>query len=225
MSISKSFVKHHVGHHFSNAKQEFESAHLGTWLFLAQEILFFSALFVAYAIFRFLYPDMFLYISSTGVLDWKLGGLNTLVLIVSSFTMAMAIYSAQTSNRKATLFYLGITIFCAFVFMYIKGIEYSHKIHDGYLPTTFFNVSVSAEVIEKTPSVKYLSIFFGIYFLLTGLHGIHVLVGIGLLIWLFIKTYKGHFHSEYYTPLEMVGLYWHLVDLVWIYLFPLLYLI
>ena len=210
----KGFVKHKVAHHFADAHQEFSAAKLGMWLFLAQELLFFSALFVAYAVYRGLHPEMF--IDAHHHLSWKMGALNTVVLIVSSFTMVMSVRSAQLNQKRASFWYLGATFSCAAIFMIVKGFEYAEKIHHGYLPSVWF----SGEGLYET-----MHIFFGIYFTMTGLHGLHVLVGMGLIIWLMIKTAKGHFSEAYFTPLENVGLYWHLVDLIWIFLFPLLYLI
>ncbi|RAP32001.1 cytochrome C oxidase subunit III [Candidatus Marinamargulisbacteria bacterium SCGC AG-414-C22] len=207
-------VEHKVAHHFASAHQEFSSAKLGMWLFLGQELLFFSALFVAYAVYRFLNPEMFL--DANTHLSWEMGCLNTIVLIFSSFTMVMAVRSAQISNKKATFWYLLVTLICAGVFMIVKAFEYSAKIEHGYLPSLWF----SGEGLYEN-----MHIFFGIYFVMTGLHGLHVLIGMGLLIWLIIKNHKGHFYSGYFTELENVGLYWHLVDLIWIFLFPLLYLI
>ena len=208
------FVKHEVAHHFESADQEFQTAKLGMWLFLGQELLFFSALFVAYGVFRFLYPAMF--IEAHHHLSVNMGFLNTIVLLISSFTMAMAIRSAQVSNKKHTFVFLLITLVCAGMFMVVKYMEYAEKFHHGLLPARWFFGEGTSEVLH---------IFFGLYFCLTGLHGIHVLIGMGLIIWLLIKTQRGEFYSEYYTPVEMVGLYWHLVDLVWIFLFPLLYLV
>ena len=203
-----------VAHHFEHAHQQFSAAKLGMWLFIVQEILFFSALFVAYAVYRGLHPEMF--IDAHHHLSWKMGGTNTLVLIISSFTMAMSIRAAQLNHRMASFWYLFTTLLCACMFMVIKFFEYAEKIHHGYLPSFWF----SGEGVYET-----MHIFFGIYFTMTGLHGLHVLVGMGLIIWLMIETYKGRYNSEYFTPVEMVGLYWHLVDLIWIFLFPLLYLI
>ena len=215
MSSSKpNFVKHEVGHHFANAHQEFSAAKLGMWLFVSQEILFFSAVFVAYAVFRGLHPEMF--IDAHHHLSWKMGALNTVILIISSFTMVMSVHSAQVSNKKATFWYLLMTLVLASAFMVVKGFEYAEKISHGYLPSIWF----SGEGVYET-----MHIFFGIYFTATSLHGLHVLIGMGLIIWLMIKNSRGEFNSEYFTPLENVGLYWHLVDLVWIFLFPLLYLI
>jgi cytochrome c oxidase subunit 3 len=203
-----------VAHHFENAYQQFSSAKLGMWLFIVQEILFFSALFVAYAVYRGMHPEMF--VDAHHHLSWKMGGINTLVLIFSSFTMAMSIRTAQLNQRLQSFWYLGTTLFCSCIFMVIKFFEYAEKIHHGYLPSVWF----SGEGIYET-----MHIFFGIYFTMTGLHGLHVLVGMGLIIWLMLETRKGKYNSEYFTPVEMVGLYWHLVDLIWIFLFPLLYLI
>ena len=207
-------VPHKVAHHFDNDEQEFNTAKLGMWIFLAQEILFFSVLFIAYIIYRYLHPDMFKEASSH--LSLTMGGANTVVLIISSFTMVLSIRSAQLDKIRWSKFYLWSTFLCAFIFMIIKGFEYTEKIQHGYLPSKWFSAGGEDQ---------FLHIFFGIYFCLTGLHGIHVLVGMGLIIWLIRRTGKGHFHKNYYTPLEMVGLYWHLVDMVWIFLFPLLYLV
>jgi len=207
-------IEHHVAHHFDTAEQEFSAAKLGMWLFLAQEILFFSGVFVAYVIFRYLYPDAFL--EGGKHLSWQLGALNTVFLIASSFTMVMGVRSAQVNKRKASINYLIATFMFALGFMCVKAIEYSQKIEHGYLPARWFFGEGASDKLH---------IFFGVYFAATGLHGLHVLVGMGLIAWLIYRSIKGEFHSEYYTPLEMVGLYWHLVDLVWIFLFPLLYLV
>jgi len=212
-SIS-SFVPHKVANHFADAEQEFESAKIGMWAFLAQELLFFSALFVAYAIFRFLYPDMFM--DAHRHLSWKMGAMNTVFLITSSFTMVMAVRSAQTNNNRGTIINLALTLVLACTFLVVKYFEYMEKIHHGFLPPKFFTGS---GVFEEMP------IFFGLYFVMTGLHGLHVLIGIGLIAWLIYRASKRELYSEYYTPVEMVGLYWHFVDLVWIFLFPLFYLI
>ncbi len=206
--------EHHVAHHFENADQEFESSKLAMWLFLVTEVLFFGGLFVAYTVFRWLFPET--YIEAHHHLSWKMGGTNTVVLIFSSLTMALSIRFAQLNQIKNCIRALAITFGCACGFMMIKYFEYMEKIHHGLLPSNFFTGEGSSETLH---------LFFGLYFCMTGLHGIHVLVGMGLIIWLILRARKGHFHSNYITPLEMVGLYWHLVDLIWIFLFPLFYLI
>lgn len=210
-----SSIKHQFAHHFRNAFHEFDACKAGMWLFLLQEILFFAPLFVGYAVFRSMYPEA--WHESSAMLDWKLGGLNTLVLIGSSYTMALAVNGAQTGNKRQTVVNLAITIACAFGFLIIKYFEYSHKIHLGILTAGEFTYTGLTH--PKSP------LFFSIYYMMTGLHGLHVVIGIIALIWILFRANRGEFNSEYYTPVEMCGLYWHFVDLVWIYLFPLLYLV
>jgi cytochrome c oxidase subunit 3 len=153
-------------------------------------------------------------------LNKTLGGVNTVVLLVSSFTMAMAVRSAQVGNRNAIVRYLIFTILCACIFMVVKYFEYTAKIEHGMLPGRFYTAHLHGYEIEGLPHI-----FFALYFCMTGLHGIHVLVGIGVLTWVLVRASRGQFGPRYYTPVENVGLYWHLVDLVWIFLFPLLYLV
>ena len=173
------------------------------WLFLGTEILLFGGLFTAYAIFRAKYPEMFF--EEHLELNRKLGSINTCILIFSSFTMAMGVSAIQRGKQKATAILLLITILCGFAFGGVKYIEYSAKFHHHLYPST--------------------SIFFALYFLMTGLHMLHVFAGILVLSTLFVLTLKGKFNAKYSTPIEVGGLYWHLVDVIWIYLFPLLYLI
>lgn len=205
----------HVQHHFVDSEQQFSSAKMGMWIFLVTEILFFGGLFAAYIIYRAWYPELFTLASEELNTLW--GGVNTLVLIGSSLTVAMAIKSAQLNQKKGIIINLGITIALAFVFMVIKYFEYTHKFHIGIFPGEFYTY----EGVDHPQA----NIFFSLYYLMTGLHGIHVVIGIGLMIWLLIKANKGIFNSEYYTPVEITGLYWHLVDVIWIFLFPLFYLI
>lgn len=202
--------------HFGGPEQQVESAKIGMWLFLATEVLLFGGLFVAYATYIYLHPDLFK--EAHKFLDVTLGALNTVVLLFSSLTVVLAIHAAQKNNKKFIIINLVITIICAFAFLVVKYFEYSHKIHAGLLPGEFF-------VNGALPNPDQTHIFFGIYFLMTGLHGIHVLIGITVLVWLLLRTIKGDFGSQYYLPLELGGLYWHLVDVIWIFLFPLLYLI
>ena len=213
------FIKHHVAHHFGTAEQEFESAKLGMWAFIAQEILFFTGLFVAYAVFRLYYPETF--VEGAVYLDTTLGAVNTAVLITSSLTMVLAVRSVQLNQKESALVFLAITFTCAAAFLVIKYFEYSHKFHLGYIP---FRMADSLGQSFGAGKEDTLPLFFGLYYTITGLHGLHVLIGMGLIAWIFIKTARGYFYDAYFTPLEMVGLYWHLVDIVWIFLFPLLYL-
>ena len=229
-----------LAHHFDTPQQQFSAAKLGMWLFLAQELLFFSGLFVAYGVYRVAHPAAF----SVGshLLDWRLGTLNTCVLLLSSFTAAMAVRSAQLGEGakpgfNRTTQWLVATVVLACVFLVVKYIEYSHKIHLGTLPGDYFRPTAEGveeleRAIAHTPAelgvreVPYhIRSFLGLYFIMTGVHGLHVLIGIGVFVWLARKAARGQFTDEYFTPVDLGALYWHLVDLIWIYLFPLLYLI
>lgn len=215
MDHSMEGTKHVVPHHFESAAQAFEASKLGTWLFLVTEVLLFGGLFVAYIMFRALYPETFLECGRH--LNKILGSINTVVLICSSLTMALGVdRTRQNDPGKANQYFL-MTLFFASLFMIIKYVEYSHKFHEGLLPGAHF-----AYAAIQAPKAD---LFFSLYFMMTGLHGVHVLVGMGLIAWILIRSNRGDFNSAYYTPVEMVGIYWHLVDLIWIYLFPLLYLI
>jgi cytochrome c oxidase subunit 3 len=209
--------EHHHAHHFKSADHEFVTVKNGMWIFMLQEILFFAPLFVAYLIFKFIYFDDFQF--SAAKLDWQLGAVNTVILIISSFTVVRAVVAAQKGNHEGIIENLIYTIICGFGFMIVKAIEYSHKFADGVLPGKWMT---NAYLLENAPQSP---LFFSLYFMMTGLHGLHVAVGIGLFTWLLIRAKRKEFGPKYYTPLEMVGLYWHFVDLVWIYLFPLLYLV
>jgi cytochrome c oxidase subunit 3 len=205
----------YLAHHFSDAAQQNESAKLGMWVFLLTEILLFGGLFVAYAVFRSWNPEMFY--NAHKYLNISLGAINTIVLISSSVTMALAVRSMQLNRKKQAAVLLWSTLLLAAVFLVIKYFEYSHKIHLGQLPGKFYTFTG----IEGTNP----HVFFSVYFAMTGLHGIHVLAGMVVIGWMIFRTGRDHFSAEYFTPLELTGLYWHLVDLIWIYIFPLLYLI
>jgi len=205
----------YLQHHFSDAEQQRESVKLGMWIFLVTEILLFGGLFCAYSIYRAWNPDIFF--NAHRFMNIELGTTNTCVLIISSLTIALAIRAIQLGKKNQTLVYLGSTFVLAGVFLVIKYFEYAHKFHEGMLPGKFYTFK---GIAGTNPHV-----FFSMYFLMTGLHGIHVTVGMILIGWLMYRTKKGHFSSEYYTPVEMTGLYWHLVDIIWIFLFPLFYLV
>lgn len=290
-----------LAHHFETPAQQFDSAKLGMWLFLATEVLFFGGLFVAYAVLRTRFPEVFSYASH--YLDTILGGINTAVLILSSLTMALAVRFAQTGRKGAMILCLWLTFFGAAGFMVIKYFEYQHKIHvhlvwgkTFYVPPHDAAGHAEAEALKKplpplaalavtdptapalpvlaaTPAVDQPAIkqaarapaglaspsamakaegiktgestigahealhledarmppnthlFFAIYYAMTGLHGVHVIIGGAMLIWLIWRGMRGDFGPQYYTPVDVGGLYWHVVDLVWIFLFPLFYLI
>jgi cytochrome c oxidase subunit 3 len=192
----------HTGEHPDPAVA-FESAKLGVWTFLATEVLLFGALFTAYTVFRMKYPDLFR--AEHAKLDRVLGAVNTVVLITSSFTVVLGVDAIRRGKARLLEAYFGATVLLAGVFLCVKYAEYTAKFHHGIYPRT--------------------NLFFSIYFMLTGLHGIHVLLGMGVLSYVVVLSRRGRFSERYHTPVEMSGLYWHFVDLVWIYLFPLLYLI
>lgn len=208
---------HHpyLQHHFDNLEQQFESSAMGMWLFLVTEILFFGGLFAAYLVYRISYPAAFQ--DASHHLDLLLGGVNTAVLIGSSLTMAMAVYAAQTGNRTQQMVYLVLTMLLGVAFLGIKAVEYSHKFHDNLVPGASFQFEGRDPV--------HAQLFFSLYFVMTGLHAIHMVVGLGIMLVLLWMAYRGRFTRAYHTPVEISGLYWHFVDIVWIFLFPLLYLI
>lgn len=201
-------------------EQQFDASKIGMWLFLATEILLFGGLFVGFGIMQARHTEAF--IAGHLHLDWQMGALNTCFLLISSFTMVMAVWAAS-NNRKGSkqgvlITNLLLTLGFAGGFMVVKYFEYSHKLHDGLLPGKFF-------FYNGPDAVENMATFFSFYFMMTGLHGFHVLGGMGAITYLVIRSMKGDYSSDYFTPVDLIGLYWHLVDLIWIYLFPLLYLI
>jgi cytochrome c oxidase subunit 3 len=206
-----------VASHYRDEVHQYDSNKEGLWLFMVTEILMFGGLFVGYIIFHSIYPEMFAEGAKT--LDWKMGFINTLVLIFSSFTMALGIYYNQVNQPKKATWALAITLLCGATFMVIKYLEYTHKFHLGLYPGRFLNP------VDGAPVHANLGMYFGFYYCMTGLHGLHVLIGMGLITWVMIRNIKGDYSSKYYTPIEGVGIFWHIVDLIWIFLFPLLYLV
>jgi cytochrome c oxidase subunit 3 len=207
---------HHViPHHFESAYAEFDASKFGMWIFLVTEVLLFGGLFVAYAMFRGKYPEMFH--EAHKELNKTMGAFNTVVLLFSSLSMALGVGYAQRNQKKKSAMMLVITLLCAVTFLVVKYFEYSHKFHEGLLTAGFYTF----EGIKA----DHPGLFFSLYFMMTGLHGIHVLIGMILITWCLIRTQRGDFNEKYFTPVELTGLYWHLVDLIWIFLFPLLYLI
>jgi len=196
---------------------------VGMWLFLLTEVMFFGGLFLAYTIYRTIYPQGFLY--GSHLLNVPLGGTNTVVLIVSSLTMAMAVYYSQKGDRKKLIGFLTVTLLLGLAFLVIKYFEYSSKINDHLFPAVGFYAPVTdgphGVPLELQQPVR---VFLWIYFLMTGLHAVHMIVGAGILITLILMAWKGKFTKNYNSPVEISGLYWHFVDIVWIFLFPLLYL-
>ncbi|MBX7246066.1 MAG: cytochrome c oxidase subunit 3 family protein [Candidatus Sumerlaeaceae bacterium] len=210
-----------LAHHFEDLEQQKESAALGMWLFLCTEVLFFGGLFCCYAYYKYRFFDAF--ISGSHHLDIKLGLLNTAVLITSSLTMALAVHAAQKGARGRTSLMLLLTIALAGVFLVVKYFEWSTKFHHGIIPG--HNFQFPAEDLYGGATVKTVEIFYSLYYCMSGLHGIHVILGIVVIGWLWWINQKGRITPEYNVPVEMVGLYWHFVDIIWIFLFPLLYLL
>jgi cytochrome c oxidase subunit 3 len=204
-----------TAHQFETAEQQYEVSTLGMWAFLVTEIMFFGGLFAGFIVYVTFYAQGFG--EGSKHLDLTLGTVNTLVLLGSSLTMAMAVHSAQTGRRSRLLIFLALTLALGLVFLGIKGVEYSHKFHEHLVPGPNFRV--------ESPLAQNIQLFFSFYFAMTGMHALHMVVGAGLLIWLMVGTVRGRFSSEYFTPVEVTGLYWHFVDIVWIFLFPTLYLV
>ncbi len=209
--------EHHpaLAHHFEDLDQQFEAAGLGMWAFLVQEILFFGGLFAAYLVYRMSYPEAF--IQGSHYLDITLGGVNTAILICSSLTMALAVFYGQQGNRRQLILFLFLTIVLGAAFLGIKAVEYTHKYHEHLIPGPMFHPE------EAHP--PQMQIFFALYFAMTGMHALHMVIGIGILFFLIYQARQGRYSAEYNSPIEIFGLYWHFVDIVWIFLFPLLYLI
>ncbi|MFT5584082.1 MAG: cytochrome c oxidase subunit 3 [Cognaticolwellia sp.] len=211
----------YLAHHFMDKFQQDDAVKMGMWLFLVQELLFFGGLFMAYISMRFYYPETFLQ-EATAHLDWRLGAINTIALLTSSLTMALAVRATQQGKQKQLVPLLGVTAVLAIVFMGIKYFEYSHKIHDGLMPGMYYagDPLSAVEAVHHAPQI-----FFSVYFMMTGVHGLHVLIGVGLIGYLMWRATKGELNENNYSFVDNVGLYWHLVDLIWIFLFPLLYLV
>lgn len=207
--------KYPWAHHFGSPGVQTYAARFGMWLFLSTEVLLFAGLFVAYAAYRYLYPQTFALCSRH--LDLAAGTTNTIILITSSLTVALAIHYVRINKPKISAGLLIFTLLCAVAFLVIKYFEYHHKFEQGTLPGKYYTFEGIKG--EGAP------IYFALYFLTTGLHALHVMIGMSVLGWVTYHTIRGRFSAVYYTPVELGGLYWHLVDLVWIFLYPLLYLI
>jgi len=235
-------VEHEHGHpalqhHFENMEQQREAGTLGMWVFLVTEIMFFGAMFFAYTLYRTTYPADFA--SASNHLDLTLGAVNTVVLILSSLTMALAVYSAQTGKNRNLIICLVLTIGLGLTFLGIKAVEYRDKYVDHLIPGQLIASNPFNPQIQEhgTPydkhklhllpgaTVRHVEMFYWIYFAMTGMHAVHMIIGVGLMLVLLYLSWKGRFGPEYHSPIEISGLYWHFVDIIWIFLFPLLYLL
>ena len=205
-------------HHFDDSEQQFESSTLGMWVFLLTEVMFFGGMFAAYTIYRQIYFDVFAKASTS--LNATIGAFNTCVLLLSSFTMVMAVRSGQLGKRKAIIGWLILTLIFGSAFLGVKAIEWNEKYVEHHIPGPSFHFD---EVAESEQG--HAQLFFSLYFAMTGLHALHMVVGAGMLLWLIWAAKVGTYSAKYYTPIDIGGLYWHFVDVIWIFLFPLLYLI
>ena len=204
-----------LAHQFDDPAQQHEASNLGMWAFLLTEIMFFGGLFAGYTVYRTAYHAGF--VAGSQHLDVLLGTVNTAVLISSSLTMALAVHAAQVGRRQLLMRFLLLTMLLGLVFLSIKGFEYWHKYHEGLVPGLRFTYA--------GPYPNQVQLFLLCYFLLTGLHALHMVIGLGLLTILAVLAWRGVFSAAYSTPVEIIGLYWHFVDIVWIFLYPLLYLV
>jgi cytochrome c oxidase subunit III len=230
--LAESHTAHHtaLAHHFDNMEQQREAGTLGMWAFLITEIMFFGGLFLGYILFRSKYPEAFA--EASHGLDKKLGLINTIVLICSSLTMALAVYYSQVGRRKLLIFFLVLTVLLGLTFLGIKAVEYKDKFEHHHVPGASFEWKAEghAAAEQSQPAAHELDtgkiqLFYWLYFAMTGVHALHMIIGIGVMLVLLYMSYKGRFTPEYHAPVELSGLYWHFVDIVWIFLFPLLYLI
>ncbi len=219
MALGNEHHHHHpfLQHHFEDLGQQHEASTLGMWMFLCTEILFFGGVLCAYWVYRVMYPEAWAVGAHLQQTGW--GATNTIVLIVSSLTMALAVRAAQLGKRGQQLGFLFATLIFGTAFLVVKGIEYHRHWEEGLFPGSHFHWHEHPELAQKV------QLFMCFYWGMTGLHALHMIIGAGLLLWIMWRAYKNHFGPEYYAPVEVMGLYWHFVDIVWIFLFPFLYLI
>ena len=212
-----------LAHHFDNLEQQREAGSLGMWVFLITEIMFFGGLFLAYTIYRTAYPASFA--AGSSGLNTGLGAANTIVLICSSLTMALAVFYAQTGSRRMQLIFLAVTWLLGATFLVVKGFEYAEKFRDNHVPWLNFVWDTKEQAFPQGATTRNIQMFYWLYFAMTGLHALHMIIGLGILAFLVYFAYRGRYTPEYHSPVEISGLYWHFIDIVWIFLFPLLYLL
>ena len=215
----ESHEEHHpfLQHHFEDLGQQHEASTLGMWMFLTTEILFFGGILCAYWVYRVIYPEA--WALGAAQQNTLAGGINTIVLIVSSLTMALAVRAAQLGSRRGQVVFLSLTLVFGLIFVGVKMWEYRMHYVEGLFPGAAWHWNENPALASKV------QLFMTFYWGLTGLHALHMVIGVGLLIWIIIRAARAHFSPEYYGPVEVMGLYWHFVDIVWIFLFPFLYLI
>ncbi len=214
----------HLAHQFETPAQQKESATLGMWTFLATEVMFFGGLFTGFVVYRFTTPEAFAIAADR--LSVLLGSINTAVLLTSSLTVALAVRAGQTGDRRAQVRYLLLTMALGTAFLGIKAVEYTMEYHERLVPGRYFSTEHLKIPEDASELVRQRTeMFFVFYFFMTGLHAFHMIIGLGVFAVIAWMAHRGRFTPEYHTPLELSGLYWHFVDIVWVFLYPLLYLI
>jgi len=216
-----------LAHHFDNLEQQREAGVLGMWVFIAQEVMFFGGLFLAYLIYRMNYPRAFM--AASNHLNWTIGTFNTAVLITSSLTMALAVWATQTGRKpKVQVAFMAATVLLGLTFLGVKAYEYNEKYRDGLIPIAGW-FQPHAELVHNWTAagvtVQNVQMFYWLYFAMTGLHALHMIIGIIIIAPIMWWAWRGRYSPEYHSPVENFGLYWHFVDIIWIFLFPLLYLL
>lgn len=208
-----------VAHHFDDWEQQYESCVLGMWVFLVTEVMFFGGVFATYMVYRVKYPDAFAHASQH--LDETLGTFNTFVLLTSSLTMALAVRAAHLGRSRQVGVLIVLTMILGTVFLGVKFYEYHHKYEQGLMPLLGLPLNFNGPAEELGPT----RLFYGLYFGMTGIHAVHMILGIAILALFISPALRGRYDGDNFLSIEIVGLYWHFVDLVWIFLFPLLYLV
>ena len=209
---------------YEDLGQQHHAAALGMWIFLATEVMFFGALFLAVAVYHYLYPQAFEKGSQS--LNWQIGGLNTLVLLLSSLTIVLAVHYAECDRRRLLVGYLGATILLGIVFLGLKALEYYLDYQENLIPGWKFDDQHWVAVVGLRPDqVPHVKLFLFLYWVMTALHGLHVTIGIGVVVVMLAMAARGKFSREYYSPIDVTALYWHFVDIIWIFLLPTLYLL
>jgi cytochrome c oxidase subunit III len=204
-----------LSHQFETMEQQAQASSLGIWVFLATEVLFFGGLFLLYTVYRLKFPEAF--VECSKLMDLRLGAINTAILLTSSLTMALAVHAAEGGEKKATIRWLLFTMALGTLFLGIKGTDYYHKFVEHLVPGPAFQLD---SIYHREAQI-----FFSLYFAMTGLHALHMIIGLGVLAVMVGMTWAGKFSKTYSNPIQIAGLYWHFIDIIWIFLFPLLYLI
>jgi cytochrome c oxidase subunit III len=218
------FERHRLEDQYENLDQQHQAASLGMWVFLATEVMFFGTLFLAVAVYHYLYAEAFE--KASGRLNWFIGGVNTLVLLLSSLMIALAVHYAQHGKTKQIVTFLGLTALLGVCFLGFKGLEYYLDYLDNLIPGWRFDSSewVTREGL-RPDQVPHVKLFLFLYWVMTGLHALHVTIGIGVVLVMMALAWRGRFSTDYYAPVDVTALYWHFVDIVWIFLLPTLYLL